>query len=272
MIIGGTIFLGAVALAVTGSLTFLPVTHGYDFYIPIVLFLAGYVGTLALWWIFIDLYGRVVSKLKPATKVNKFTRFLLCDAMHYIDRLARVRVHINGKEKIPTNERFLLVQNHASRFDPMVVNGYLQKYDIAFITKPSNFKIPLAKRLMPRLFYQGIVREDPIQSLGVMKNSIELIQNNVTSIGVYPEGTRHKDGQIGDFHEGVFNICLKAKCPLVVVTTSNTDYIADNYPWKATRVDLNVVKVYTYEEMEGKTALALSNEVKELMLKDLHQQ
>lgn len=272
MIIGCSIFLGAVALAVVGSLTFWPVSQWYDFYIPIVLFLGGYLGMMILWWVFIDIYGRFCSlKKNPPKKVNKFTRFLLCDAMHYIDRLARVRVKINGKEKLPTKERFLLVQNHASRFDPMVVNGYLQKYDIAFITKPSNFKIPLAKRLMPRLFYQAIVREDPMQSLGVMRNSVELIQNNITSIGVYPEGTRHKDGQVGDFHEGVFNICLKAKCPLVVITTTNTDYIADNFPWKSTKVTLNVVKVFTYEEMEGKTALALSNEVKELMLKDLHQ-
>ena len=265
MIIGCSIFLGAVGLAVAGSLTFWPVTHGYDFYIPIVLFLAGYLGMMLLWWVFIYCYGVVVSKLKPAKKVNKFTRFLLCDAMHYIDRLARVRVKINGKEKLPTKERFLLVQNHASRFDPMVVNGYLQKYDIAFITKPSNFKIPLAKRLMPRLFYQAIVREDPMQSLGVMKNSIELIESNVTSIGVYPEGTRHKDGQVGEFHEGVFNICLKARCPLVVCTTVNTNMIHSNFPLKRTHVYLDIIKVIPYEQMEGKTAKALSDEVREMM-------
>ena len=57
----------------------------------------------------------------------------------------------------------------------------------------------------------------------------------------------------------------------MVITTTNTDYVADNFPWKATKVTLNVVKVYNYEELEGKTALALSNEVRELMLKDLHQ-
>lgn len=271
MIIGLSIFLGAIALAITGSLTFWPVTEGYQFYIPIVLFIAGYLAMMLLWWVFIDLYGRVLSLFEKPKKVNKFTRFLLCEGMRYIDFLAGVHVKIHGKEQIPLKERFLLVQNHASKFDPMIVNGFLKKYDIAFITKPSNMKIPLAKRLMPRLFYQPIVREDPLQSLGVMRNSVELINRNVTSIGVYPEGTRHQDGRIGDFHEGVFNICLKAKCPLVVITTSNTDKIHKNFPFKLTRVNLNVIKVYTYEEMEGKTALALSNEVKELMLKDLNQ-
>ena len=272
MIIGWSIFLGAVALAVTGSLTFWPITAWYDFYIPIVLFLGGYLGCMLIWWIFIDIYGRIASLFEKPKRVNKFTRFLLCDAMRYIDGLAMARVKVIGKEKIPLNQRFLLVQNHAGRFDPMIVNGFLQKYDIAFITKPSNYKIPLAKRLMPRLFYQAIEREDPIQSLGVMRNSIDLIEHNVTSIGVYPEGTRHKDGKVGDFHEGVFNICIKAKCPLVVITTTNTDKIHKNFPKRCTKVTLNVVKVYNYEEFEGKTALALSNEVRELMRKDLNQQ
>ena len=271
MFIGLSIFLGALALAIVGPFTFWPWVNPYDFYIPIVLFIGGYLGLILVWWIFIDLSGRLLSLFEKPKKVNKFTRFLLCEGMRYIDFLAMVRVKINGKEKLPRNQRFLLVQNHASKFDPMIVNGYFRKYDIAFITKPSNMKIPLAKRLMPRLFFQPIDREDPIQSLGVMRNSIELISNNVTSIGVYPEGTRHQDGQVGEFHEGVFNICLKAKCPLVVITTSNTDKIHKNFPKRITKVNLNVVKVYTPEEIEGKTALALSNEVRELMLKDLNQ-
>lgn len=271
MFIGISIFLIATALAVAGSFTFWPLTEWWQFYQPIILFIGGYLGGIILWWIFIDLTGRIMSLFEKPKKVNKFARFLLCQGMRYIDDLAGIRVKITGKDKLPKGQRFLLVQNHASKFDPMIINGYFEKYDVAFITKPSNMKIPLAKNFMPRLFYQPIDRDDPIQSLGVMRNSIELIQNNVTSIGVYPEGTRHQDGQVGEFHEGVFNICLKAKCPLVVVTTSNTDKIHKRWPLRTTKVALNIIKVYTYEEIEGKTALALSNEVKELMLKDLNQ-
>lgn len=269
MIIGSSILCIAIALAVIGPFSFWPITAGYDFYIPIVLFIAGYIGGIALWWIFIDIFGRILSLFEKPKKVNKAARFILCDAMKYIYLLAGVRVKIHGKEKMPKDQRFLLVQNHASKFDPMVVNGNFRKYDIAFITKPSNMKVPLAKRLMPRLFYQPIDREDPIQSLGVIRNSIELIQNNVTSIGVYPEGTRHQDNHLGDFHEGVFNIAIKARCPLVVATASNTDKIHSRGPWRLTKVNLVIIKVYSPEELEGKTALSISNEVKDLMSKEL---
>nr|MCR5265715.1 class I tRNA ligase family protein [Cyanobacteria bacterium RUI128] len=35
---------------------------------------------------------------------------------------------IHGKEKMPKDQRFLLVQNHASKFDPMVVNGNTARF------------------------------------------------------------------------------------------------------------------------------------------------
>ncbi len=270
MVIGLTNFLIGLATGFLGIFLFWPMHNWYEFYRFFILFFAGYIGAIALWWIFIDLYGRILSLFEKPKKVNKFARFIMCDAMKYICDLSGVRIKVTNRDRLPKGQRFLLVQNHASKFDPMVVNGTFRKKDIAFITKPSNMKIPLAKHLMPRLFYQPIDREDPIQSLGVMRNSIELITNNVTSIGVYPEGTRHQDGQLGDFHEGVFNIALKAKCPLVVVTTTNTDKIHKNGPFKWTHVVLNITKTYAPDEFEGKTALALSEEVKELMKKDLN--
>lgn len=261
--------LCGIGLALAGSLGFWPVQSGLDFYIPIVLFIAGYLGGIVITWIFIDVSGRFLALNKEPKKISKFARFLLTNGMRYIDNHALCRVTINGKNKLPKNERFLFVQNHTSRFDPMVVNAYLPKYDIAFITKPGNYKIPLAKRLMPRLFYQAINREDRIQSLGVMKNSADLISNNVTSIGVYPEGTRHADSVLGEFHEGVFNICLKAKCPLVVCTIKNANKIHKNFPFKITNVILDIIAVIPYEAMEEKNAKTLSDEVHELMEKNL---
>ena len=261
--------LGAIALAITGSLTFWPVKSGIDFYIPIVLFIVGYIAMLLLWWIFIDIVGRIRYFRKDRSKVCKVARFLLVTALRYVDNHALARVKIINKNLMPKGERFLFIQNHTSRFDPMITNAYFGKYDIGFITKPSNFKIPLAKRLMPHLFYQAIDREDRMQSLNVMKNSIELIENNVTSIGVYPEGTRHKDAVLGEFHEGVFNICIKAKCPLVVTVIKNANMVHKNFPFKCTKVTVEIVEVIPYAQMEGKTAKALSDEVRELMLSHL---
>lgn len=261
--------LVAYILTFVGVFTFWKVDGFIDFYKPLVLFLAGYILGIVLFWIISDIYGRIISLKKEYKKVDKFSRFLLTNWMRYTCNHGLVLVKFINKDLMPKNERFLLVQNHASRFDPMIINGYFPTSDIAFITKPSNYKIPLAKRLMPSLFYQAINREDPIQSLEVMKNSINLIENNITSIGVYPEGTRHADGELGEFHEGVFNICLKAKCPLVVVKTTNTQNVSKNFPRHYTRVTLKIIEVVPYEQMANMTAKSLSEHVHELMSKPI---
>ena len=271
MVIYFSSILLSIALAIVGPLTFWPTKEWYDFYIPIVLFIAGIVGMFIFWFASYYIIACILSLKKNPKKISKLARFMLVDAMRCIDIGSLSIVKVVGKDLLPKKQRFLFVQNHTSRFDPMITNGYFPFSDIAFITKPGNYKIPIANKLMPRLFYQAIDREDPIQSLGVIRNSIELINNDVTSIGVYPEGMRHLDNTLGEFHEGVFNICLKAHCPLVVSVIKNAYKIRDNFPLKCTKVTLEIVKVIPYEEMEGKTAKALSDEVHALMLERLQE-
>ena len=269
MVSGLFFLLTAIALAVVGPLTFWPLPSAAHFYIPIVLFIAGYLGAIIIWWVTGVIIGEILKLKKDRKKVSKVARFFLNDPIRYVVNHALAIVKIEGKNKLPKNERFLFVQNHTSKFDPMIMAGHFAKYDIAFITKPSNMKIPYAKHFLPTLFYQPIDREDPMQSLGVMKNSIQLIENGTTSIGVYPEGTRHRDAELGEFHEGVFNICLKAKCPLVVSVIKNANKIRTNFPFRITRVTIEIIDVIPYEQMEGKTAKALSTEVREMMVEHL---
>ena len=131
----------AIALSVTSAFTFLPVTVWYDFWKPLVMFIAGYFAGIVICWIFIDVCGRLISSYKKKyDKPSKFARFLLTHGMWYIDFHANVRVKKIGLEKIP-NEPFLLVCNHKSKFDPMIVAAIFRKIDLAFITKEDNMKI-----------------------------------------------------------------------------------------------------------------------------------
>ena len=121
--------VGAI-LSIVSAFTFWPVQMWYDFYRPIVLFIAGYFGGLAIAWIFFDLAGRfTVSYKKNYTKPSKFAHFLLTSGIAYINNHANIRVKKIGLDKIP-NEKFLLVSNHKSKFDPMLTAQALGKYDL----------------------------------------------------------------------------------------------------------------------------------------------
>ena len=254
----------ALALSIAGSLTFWRVSHWYDFYIPIVLFIGGIIGMIALWWIFIWIAGKFVKK-EIHTKQSKWARLWLEQGHDFLMLAGLVKIKINNKEKIPTTQRFLLVGNHRSNFDSMVMTSKLKKYDLAFITKRSNYKIPLFGRLLYGTCFYPVDRDNQLQSLEAFRKASELIINNECSVAVFPEGTRQRELVLSDFHEGVFNIALRAKCPLVIVTECGSEMVAHNFPFKRTVVNVDVLGTIPYEELEGKTAKAISDHVHEIM-------
>lgn len=258
----------ALALAIAGPFTFWKITHWYDFYIPIVLFIAGLAGMFALWWILLWIFGKFVKK-EMHTKQSKFARFWFEQGHDFLMLAGRVKIKINNREKMPTTQRFLLIGNHRSNFDSMVMTAKLKKYDLAFITKKSNYKIPLFGRLLYGNCFYPVDREDQLQSLETFRKASELIASGECSVGVFPEGTRQRNLVLSDFHEGVFNIALRAKCPLVIVTEKGTEMVVHNFPFKRTKVEVDVLGTIPYEELEGKTAKAISDQVHQIMQEHL---
>ena len=262
--------LCALALSITSAFTFWPVTIWYDFYRPLVMFIAGYFAGLAISWIFIDISGRIMcDKKKNYTKPSSFARFLLTQGMFYIDFHANVRLKKIGLDKMP-NQPFLLVCNHKSKFDPMITAAVFRKIHLAFVTKEDNMKIPLAGRLMWRNCYMPVDRSDKLQSLEQFKKAAELIGSGASSVGIYPEGSRQEERVIlADFHNGTFNIAIKTGCPIVILTMTGTSRIHKNFPFKRSKVTMKCVQVLYADDYDGMNALELSNYVHDIMYRDL---
>lgn len=260
----------ALALSISSAFTFWPVTIWYDFYRPIVMFLAGYFAGLAFSWIFIDISGRLISSYKKKyDKPSNYARFLLTQGMYYIDFHANVRVKKIGLDKIP-NEPFLLVSNHKSKFDPMIAAAIFRKRHLAFITKEDNMKIPLAGHLMWRNCYMPVDRNDKLQSLEQFKRAAELIASGASSVGVYPEGSRQEEHVIlADFHNGAFNIAIRTGCPIVVITMKGTSRIHKNFPFKRSSVEMKCVQVLYKDDYDNMNATELSDYVHDIMYREL---
>ena len=258
-------------LAVAGSLTFWPVKHWWDFYIPIVLYMAGWIAGIGVLFIIEFIAGRFINQKKEYTKISKWARFWFNNGLVFICNHAHIWVKVEGKYRLPQREKFLLVCNHRSKFDNFVITNQMGKRDIAFITKKENKKIPVASAFFPGLCYISIDREDKIQSLLSFKRAAGLIENNIASVGVFPEGTRQTENTLGDFHEGVFNIATHAKAPIVVTTIRNTDQVAKRWPWKATLVIWDIIAVIDYDEYQDMPAKALSDKIHQMMEENLAQ-
>ncbi len=260
-----TTLLGASSFAVVGCMFLWDIQYFYEwFYAPLIFFLAGILIMLIFWWCFIWFVGRFVKK-KPHNKPSRWARFWLEAGINFALIMSNSTVKVNGKDKLPTNERFLLVCNHRSNWDPMVMAVKLKKYDLAFVTKRGNYAIPLFGRLLYGCCYYPLDRADKLQSLSIFHKCSDLIDNDYASVGIFPEGTRQRDDILGPYHEGTFNVAIRSKCPIVIVTCSGMEMLVHNYPWRHTKMSIDILGVIPYEEYEGETAKAISDKVHDIM-------
>ena len=226
-------------------------------------FIAGVIAFTLLYWGILGLFSLGVSLKKEYDKPSPFYFFLLNAAFWFTNSAARVKVKITGLEKVPTERRFLFVSNHRSRFDPMIQSVVLRKTPISFISKPSNFKIPIGRRFMNRSCYIPIDRESARNAAKSISRAAELISSDTASIGVYPEGTRSADGKLGDFKAGCLKAATKSGCPIVVAVIRGTEHIHKRAPWRRTYVTLDILEVIETNKNE-KTA-ELSQTIYDIM-------
>ncbi len=222
----------------------------------IVLYVLGGILGALLGLILLFLLVLLISVLFVDTKkeYNKRSNYFerLTDLLAWVLlKLCNVKVSVTGLEKIPEKGRFLLVSNHRSMFDVVTTRWVLRKYDIAYVSKPENFKIPVAKQLAKKCRFLSIDRENPKNAMKTLVKAIDFIKKDEGSICIYPEGTRSKDGAMLPFHDGVFKIAQKADVPVLVAALVGTEKVSKNAPFKRTRVYIDFLDCFRAEQNEN---------------------
>lgn len=220
-----------------------------------------------LYWFLLWLSCFFIPVKKEYERPSKLYQFLLNAAYWFAVTTARARVHTTGLEKVPREGRFLFVSNHLSKFDNMVECIVLRKTPLAFITKPSNFKIPIGRHMMSRCCYIPIDRSSPKNAARSVSRAAELIKSDAVSVGVFPEGRRGTGYDLQEFRAGCFKTATKAGCPIVVATICGTEKLHKNFPLRKTDVYLDILETIT--PGSDKTT-ELAQKIKEEMQKNLN--
>ena len=229
----------------------------------------GYIVVFLLIWLFFISVSFFIRPNKDYDKPSKIFNAIFILWYSYINSFFRVKIKVTGLEKVPFGTRFLAVANHRSNLDNMIQALVLKKEQIAYISKPENFKIVLCRAYMKRALYLPIDRGDVRNALLTIIKAINYIKDDVISVGVFPEGRRSKTGELLDFKPGCFKIAEKSFCPIVVCTLDGTEKVHKNFPWKKTVVNFDVIKVFNYEEYKDLPTVDLSEKIRNLMLEKL---
>lgn len=225
-------------------------TKWYDILIFLGIAIGCWIGWILLYILFLVIITLPVNKKKEVTNPSKFYAFISKQTMSIALFFTRVHVKIEGKEKIPKDQKFLIVGNHLSNFDPMSVWFSLKEFPLVFISKPQNFDIPLVGRLVHKAGFMALDREHVKNAIVTINKAADYIKNDVSSVYIFPEGTRNRTQEpLLEFRNGAFKIATKAKCPVVVVAINNTDLVWKRFPWKSTTIVIKVVEVIPAEEV-----------------------
>lgn len=229
----------------------------------IILYILGALAALFLAYVlFLIICSLFVNPKKEYENNSRFYRFLLHSATAGALKLLRIKVHITGIEKVPTDVKPLFVGNHRSNFDPIIQWHIFRKWQPAFISKASNFKIPIFGRFIRKCCFMAIDRESPRKALATINKAAKLLKSGKVSIGVYPEGTRSKTGELLPFHNGVFRIAQKAGAPVVIMAISGTEKIYKNIPFHRSDINLDVVDVIPAEDVTAMKTDAIGERVR----------
>ena len=184
-----------------------------------------------------------------------------------------LRIHIKkkGLERLPKEGRFLLVCNHCSDSDPIILLRSLAKYQLAFISKRENSTMFVIGPMMHKLLCQLINRENDREALKTILRCIEILKEDKASVAVFPEGgILTEDGKLHHFKPGVFKIAQKAKVPIVVCTLKNTLPVVSNIlHLRPSHVELSVLEVIPAETVLEKKTVEIAEYCHDLMARDL---
>lgn len=221
-------------------------------------------------FLFIWIACATVDLSKPQEHDSKFFRIMAEVYVQSLIPLLRVKFIQKGMEQVPEDGRFMMVCNHCSLADPVLLLHAFRKRQLAFISKQENSDMFLVGKAMHKLLCQTVNRENDREALKTIIKCIGLIQEDKCNLGVFPEGYIHKDKKLHHFRHGVFKIAQRTKVPIVVCTMRDTAAVFHNAArLKKSVVELRLLKVVRPEEFEGMTTVELSEQIYGVMAADL---
>jgi len=130
------------------------------------------------------------------------------------------KTRVYGRENLPpVDQPCVFVANHQSFMD--ILSTYHVSHPFKWVSKQSILKIPLVGFAMRATNTLTIEREDRRSQVQAFRQCVDTLKKG-TSIFVFPEGTRSKDGALIDFKKGPFAMAKRGKTPIVPITISGT--------------------------------------------------
>jgi 1-acyl-sn-glycerol-3-phosphate acyltransferase len=174
------------------------------------------------------------------------------------------KIDFQGKENIKKNQPYIIVSNHQSSFD--IVLLYRLWMHFKWVAKREIFRIPV---IGWNLWLNKHIAIDRTSIKGARRMIIQAQENLEmgNSVLIFPEGTRSLDGAIKRFKEGAFVLAKKTNYPIlpVIIDGSMEVFPKKGYILKGSqKFKMRILPEITPESYQNKEVDELAKEVHEL--------
>lgn len=167
------------------------------------------------------------------------------------------RPRVTGREHVPLQGPVILASNHLSFIDSIVIPTVAPRR-VAYLAKAEYFTGTgfagwFTRTLFTALGAHPIERETHRAAQAALDTALRILRGG-TAFGLYPEGTRSKDGRLARGKTGVAWLALTADCPVVPVAVHGTDKaqpIGARWP-RPHRIAITFGEPLTFPELRGK--------------------
>jgi len=126
--------------------------------------------------------------------------------------------NIQGVENMPTEGPVILAINHQSIWDPLVAASSLPR-KVSFMAKEELFSIPVLGKIFFKLGAFPVKRGQG--DMNAIRQSLAILKEGRV-LGLFPEGTRSKTGEIQKGLPGMVLIMEKSKASVVPIKMFGT--------------------------------------------------
>lgn len=167
-----------------------------------------------------------IKRIKGEEAAERYLRETAMKWAKHILKITGVTVQVEGLENIP-QEACCFVSNHQGNFDFIAMFATIDK-SMGFIAKKEIKKLKIISVWMKELKCVFIDRENIRESLKAINEGAENLKKGHSMV-IFPEGTRSKGKQMGQFKKGSLKMALKAKTPIVPVTVDGSYKIFEEH-------------------------------------------
>ncbi|HHZ18546.1 MAG TPA: hypothetical protein GX390_04580 [Acholeplasmataceae bacterium] len=216
--------------------------------IPIIFLVAWLAGFLLL-VIFFGCCTALQSKKQKITAPKPFFNWFIYHMTIFLRGFYNMKVIVEGKELIPDKKDILIVSNHQSNLDPLMIISAFKGKPVTFIMKNNIMKVPIVGTWLYVSGFLPLDRSNNRKAMEVIDQAIERLQSGF-SLAVYPEGTRSKGPDMNRFRNGIFRLIEKAQVDTVVLAIDNFYKVRKRFPFCRTKVLIRVCEVLKYEDVK----------------------